>query len=102
MTIADIETDYQPEQLEQMWVHLVDGNPMTVTGTHRRRDGTEFPVEVRISQFESEGHHLVLALARDVTENRRTEEALRQTNETLEALIQASPLAIAPTTPTGV
>ncbi|MFN3532794.1 MAG: EAL domain-containing protein [Candidatus Brocadia sp.] len=35
-----------------------------------------------------------IGIARDVTEQRKTEEALRETNQTLRALIHASPLAI--------
>jgi PAS domain S-box-containing protein len=40
----------------------------------RRRDGTEFPVEVSLSPMETEAGTLVTAAVRDVTERRRLEE----------------------------
>jgi signal transduction histidine kinase len=49
---------------------------MTSHGMQRRKDGTTFPVEVRVGPIESRGQRLYLALARDVTERRAIEEAL--------------------------
>ena len=60
-----------------------------------RADGTEFPVEVSLSKAAIGDHTFYTAILRDITERQRTEGLLRQTNETLSALIDASPLAIA-------
>ena len=54
------------------------GEIITFETRHRRKDGTMFPVEVRTGSFEQGRHELFyLALARDISERKRAEEALR-------------------------
>jgi PAS domain S-box-containing protein len=54
-----------------------------------RQDGTEFPVEINLSPLENEPEMLVIAAIRDVTESKRFEDELRETNVQLEAASQA-------------
>ncbi|MGH9720945.1 MAG: PAS domain-containing protein, partial [Bryobacteraceae bacterium] len=57
-------------------------------------DGRRIPVEVSANLLDVRGKAVVQTIIRDVTERVEAERALRQSNETLSAVIQASPLAI--------
>lgn len=51
----------------------------------RRKNGTEFPIEVSVSPLETEDGLLVLHSIRDITERKLTETALTLANQELEA-----------------
>jgi PAS domain S-box-containing protein len=56
---------------------------------HLRKDGSAFPVEVSLGKADAEASDLLLAFPRDITERKRTEEALRAAKEAAEAANRA-------------
>ncbi len=55
---------------------------------HRRKDGSEYPVEVRLHHSETDQGPRFLAIATDITERRRAEEALAEYRDHLERLVE--------------
>jgi signal transduction histidine kinase/ActR/RegA family two-component response regulator len=60
---------------------MVPGVPVTLEGIHTRKDGTTFPVEVRVGVFEARGSKRILGLVRDITQRKRMEEQLIQSEK---------------------
>ncbi len=59
-----------------------------------RSDGSPFPAEITSRFIQWEDGQALLSVHQDLTDHKRTEEALRQTHETLRALIEACPMGI--------
>jgi formate hydrogenlyase transcriptional activator len=60
----------------------------------RRKDGTEFPVDIMLSPVETEDGKVVLSVIRDISDRKRDQEALRRSEQELRSLFEFSPDAI--------
>ena len=86
MRVPDIEANMDTQEAYQDFVaKLQDQGERPFEGVLRRKDGTTFPVEVNAAYVDlDEEHEYVLAIARDVTEQRKRERELRRNKEFLE------------------
>ena len=79
MGVRDIEsTGSTPEDWRKLGEKTSVAGSQLLEGRHTRADGTSFPVEVSVSRADFGGRSYILANARDITERRKMEEAMKE------------------------
>jgi len=79
-----------PERLQEVWQQLRETGFFTRESTHRRKDGSEFPVEIVASYVRFEGREFNCGFARDITARRQ----LERKQVELAAIVESSEDAI--------
>ncbi len=100
-TPLDFDPDVTPAMLEEFGRRLDTGEMLVFESRHRRNDGSVFPVEVRGRPFWEGGRRLTVALARDITEHKRAEDALRESERRFRTLAEALPHMVWTAKPDG-
>jgi len=67
-----------------------DGKPQCFEWKARHRDGHVFIVEVNLKMVELRGENRLMAVVRDITESKKTEDALRESEERFRSLVEAT------------
>ena len=88
------DPDVTPELLAERMERLNRGETISFESRHQRKDGSTFPVEIRVSPFQQHGQHYALALACDITERKKVAERLQESEAKFRALAINAPVAI--------
>jgi len=87
--IWDIDPIYDRETVRRHVSPLLGGaqQSLSVESVHRRKDGSEYPVDLRVQLIKEQDRNLVVAIANDVSER------VQRETETREAKVRAERLA---------
>ncbi|MCG3191970.1 MAG: Sensor histidine kinase RcsC [Thermoanaerobaculia bacterium] len=86
MGVADVDPNFPVDRWTSHWSELEERRSFIFESRHRGRDGRVIPVEIAVNYFEYDGKSYNLALVRDISERKRTEESLRRLNRELRAI----------------
>ncbi|HEY3275131.1 MAG TPA: PAS domain S-box protein [Syntrophorhabdaceae bacterium] len=88
LTISDLDRAYTPEVHRKFWERLRRKGALSFETFHKRKNGTEYPIEVRANYLVREGKELSVAFSHDITERRLSEEALKESEERFHSLFR--------------
>ncbi len=90
LSVQDIVPDFPAPEWRHQWRELRGAGSFTLESHHRTKDGRLFPVEVTLNYLEFDGEEFYCAFARDITERKQAEQALRDREEVLSATLEAT------------
>jgi hypothetical protein len=84
MKVHAIDPNYSPESWADLWNAIKAHGAFKLESINRRKDGTEFPVEITVNYLHHHGQEYICAFVRDVSERKQNEERLRHAYAELE------------------
>ena len=94
MSVADIDAPDSAALLQSRVDTIMEDGQARFEVTHVRRDGGLIPTEIVSRKIDFEGHPAILTVQRDISERKRSEEALREQTRFLQNLLDAIPIPI--------
>ncbi|MCQ8180885.1 PAS domain S-box protein [Methylomonas sp. SURF-1] len=88
MSVFDIDPTWSPEKWREFWPQLLERRQIQFESMHCTRHGRVFPVEITGNVFEFDGKIYNLAICRDISQRKQTEEELRHYRDRLEETVQ--------------
>ena len=94
MKLSDIDPMCPEPRIQELFDMLAKGRMPPFESIRRRKDGTVFPVEVSMTGVNFEGKDYIFVAARNISDRKRVEEALRMAHEELETRVEQRTLAL--------
>jgi PAS domain S-box-containing protein len=90
MSVADIDPEFPEEHWPEHWEKLREHGTLTFESRHRTKDGRTIPVEISANHVKFGGSEYNCAFARDISDRRVAEAALRNGEERFRTVIDAT------------
>jgi PAS domain S-box-containing protein len=81
LRVTDIDANFRPSEIDKIHGELTPGKPILVESVHKRKDGSTYPVEIRLNLLDSAKPQHVISIVRDITDRKVVEEKLRESEE---------------------
>lgn len=90
MGIADVAPGHDLADRRAVWATLEPGKRYSVTATHRRKDGSTFPVDIHLAALLVDDEKLMMALVSDISERMQAEQRMQEQQGCLNMLIESA------------
>lgn len=81
LTVFDLDPNLSTAEWQRRWQHYKQHGSTMSERQYHRRDGSAFPVEVTMTHLEFQGNEYLCSFFRDISERKRSEAALRASEE---------------------
>ncbi|MFQ5965113.1 MAG: response regulator [Candidatus Scalinduaceae bacterium] len=81
MRVHDIDPDFPDESWPAHWQEMKEAGTLTFEGHHKTKAGLVFPVEIQSTYLEYEGQEYICAFVRNITERKKMDEMILQTEK---------------------
>lgn len=94
MHLADIDTNLSKANWEEFWKAFQKNPRFNLEAIHRRKNDTYFPVEVRGTLLQFDGHEYLCSFVRDLTQRKQAEFAQLKRQQTSSILVEIQHLLL--------
>lgn len=94
MNLKKIRTPETVWQIQEQLKHVDENESGTFETLHQRRDGSVFTIEISARVVNIEGSKYYQSIGRDITERKRAEDTLKESEEKFRKIFELSPFCI--------
>jgi PAS domain S-box-containing protein len=88
--MSPVAIDGETDVPRRIVARLASGDVVAFDSLHRRKDGSTFPVEVRLRSFTQEGKRFAVGLVRDISQRKAAERAVVESHSLLNAVVEGT------------